>query len=334
MIRILLVDDQIIIRQGLKALLELDPDLEVVGSADNGQTAIEQVEALQPDVVLIDIRMPGMDGVTATRIITQRFAGIKVLVLSSYDDNEYLADALQAGARGYLLKDTPAQELAASIRSIHRGYAQIGPGLVEKITFGVPTSNVSLDQVSLGLTELKPLELEVLPQSNSCDLKALPELVHLAIERGVVVELFNHVNHQLKRNPTNVAALYTAGLLAHRGQGHKMLALQYFRLGFKEGIMQGLSREELLLFYQEGALLQPEEAFTWLTHVDSPWNSESGLSFLLQEAEQIFEPDSTHRRVLLALWQLRAMRALSESYASLEPMLEVLNQGFERLLKL
>ncbi len=334
MIRILLVDDQVIIRQGLKALLELAPDLQVVGSADNGQTAIEQVEALQPDVVLIDIRMPGIDGVAATRIICQRFAGTKVLVLSGYDDDEYLADALRAGARGYLLKDTPAEELAASIRSIYRGYAQIGPGLVEKIAFGVPSSN-SVDpyQISPGLTDLKPLALDVLPQSKSFDPKALPELVRLAVERGAVVELFNHVNNQLKRDPTNLGALYMAGLLAHRGQGHKMLALHYLRFGFKQGIRQGLSRECLLLFYQEGALVQPEEAFTWLTHIDGPWNSESGLSFLLQEAEKIFGQDSTHCRALLALWQIRAMRAFSDSYASLGPMLQVLNQGFDRFSK-
>jgi DNA-binding NarL/FixJ family response regulator len=334
MIRILLVDDQVIIRQGLKALLELQEDLQVVGSADNGQTAIEQVEALQPDVVLIDIQMPGMDGVTATRIICQRFAGTKVLVLSGYDDNEYLADALRAGARGYLLKDTPAEELASAIRSIHKGYAQIGPGLFEKIPFGVPALNsVDSDEVSLGLTELTPIALQVLPEAKSFDIKALPEVVRLAVERGAVVELFTHVNNQLKRDPSNLAALYLAGVLAHRGQGHKMLALNYLRLGFKEGIKQGLPQDSLLLFYQEGALLEPEEAFTWLTQLDGPWNSEEGFSFLLQEAEQMFGRDSIHCRALFALWQIGSIRALSESYACLEPMLEVLNQGFERIGK-
>lgn len=334
MIRILLVDDQVIIRQGLKALLELEPDLQVVGSADNGQTAIEQVEALQPDVVLIDILMPGMDGVTATRIISGRFAGTKVLVLSGYSDDEYLADALQAGARGYLLKDTPAEELAAAIRSIHKGYAQIGPGLFEKIPFADPASNsVAPDEVSLALTELPPLELEVLPGSKSFDIRELAEVVRLAVDRGAVVELFTYVNNQLKRDPTNLRALYLAGILAHRGQGHKMLALHYLGLGFKEGISQKLPVDDLLLFYQEGALLQPEEAFTWLTQVDGPWNSPEGLSFLLQEAKQMFGQDSTHHRALLALWQIRAMRALSDSYDSLGPMVKFLNQGFKRFGK-
>jgi CheY-like chemotaxis protein len=92
MIRVLLVDDQSIIRQGLKAL-ELEPDLQVVGGADNGQSAILQVEALQPDVVLMDIRMPVMDGIAATRSICQRFAGTKVLVLTTFDDDAYVAQA-------------------------------------------------------------------------------------------------------------------------------------------------------------------------------------------------------------------------------------------------
>lgn len=327
MIRILLVDDQVIIRQGLKALLELEADLQIVASADNGQAAIEKVEALRPDVVLIDIRMPGMDGVAATRIICQCFPETKVLVLSGYDDQAYLAEALQAGARGYLLKDTPAEELAASIRSVYRGYAQIGPGLFEKIPFN-GTGNVDLAPASPQL-----LDLEI-PQLNNFDPKALAEVVRLAVEQGSVVELFTQVNNRLKRDPTHLAALYLAGVLAHKGQGHKMLALHYLKLGFQEGIIQGLSVEELLLFYQEGVFIQPEEAFTWLTQVDSPWNSEEGLSFLLKEAEQMFGTNSTQYRTLVAVWQIRAMRVLSDSYASLAPLLEVIQQGFEQFDKL
>lgn len=90
MIRVLLVDDQVIIRQGLKSLLESKPDLEIAGDAENGQIAIEQVEALQPDVVLMDICMPVMDGVAATQLICQRFPGTKVLVLTTFDDDSRL----------------------------------------------------------------------------------------------------------------------------------------------------------------------------------------------------------------------------------------------------
>lgn len=133
-IRILVVDDQRMIREGLKVLLDPEPDLEVVGTAADGQSAIEQVAALQPDIVLIDMEMPeGMDGVATTQRICQQFEDIKVLVLSSYDNDEYITQSLDAGAKGYILKGTPAPELREAIRSIHRGYVHIGPGLFEKI---------------------------------------------------------------------------------------------------------------------------------------------------------------------------------------------------------
>jgi DNA-binding NarL/FixJ family response regulator len=122
MIRLLLVDDQELIAQGLKAMLNLESDLEVVGVANNGKTAIEQVEILKPDVVLIDIRMPVMDGREATRIICQRFPDSKVLVLSTFAEDEYIAQSIQAGAKGYLLKDMPCEELAQAIRLVYRGY--------------------------------------------------------------------------------------------------------------------------------------------------------------------------------------------------------------------
>ncbi|MEO0852061.1 MAG: response regulator [Cyanobacteria bacterium J06648_11] len=132
-IRVLLVDDQKIIRQGLQVLLEPEVDIEIVGTADSGLTAIQQVEALRPQVVLIDIVMPEIDGIAASRVIHNRFPTTKILVLSGHDDPAQLAAAMQAGAQGYLLKNTPAAELADAIRSVHRGYAQMGPGLVEKM---------------------------------------------------------------------------------------------------------------------------------------------------------------------------------------------------------
>ncbi|AFY78376.1 response regulator containing a CheY-like receiver domain and an HTH DNA-binding domain [Pleurocapsa sp. PCC 7327] len=137
MIRVLLVEDQEIVRRGLKTLLGTKPDLQIVGEADNGQSAIEQLEAWQavsqlPDVVVMDIRMPVMDGVEATRLICQQFAGTKILVLTTFNDTQYVSEALRFGAKGYLLKDTPAEELAKAIRSIHQGYTQFGPGILER----------------------------------------------------------------------------------------------------------------------------------------------------------------------------------------------------------
>ncbi|WP_432809475.1 response regulator transcription factor [Pantanalinema sp. GBBB05] len=155
-IRLLLVDDQMIIRQGLKSLLEAKPDLEVVGEAENGQQAIAQVEALQPDVVLMDVRMPIMDGVAATRRICQQFSDIKVLVLTTFDDDDYVSQAIRAGAQGYLLKDTHSDDLAAAIRAVHKGYTQMGPGLLEKAIAAppplTPTQPAHLPPELAGLT--------------------------------------------------------------------------------------------------------------------------------------------------------------------------------------
>lgn len=167
MIRLLLVDDQIIIRQGLKSLLESKPDLQVIADAENGQHALKLVESLQgtpqqPDVVLMDVRMPVMDGVAATQQIGDRFPDTKVLVLSTFDDDEYVSQAMRFGAKGYLLKDTPSEALAVAIRSVYQGYTYLGPGLFEKAL----NSNVKPIAVQPSyppkLAELSSRELEVL----------------------------------------------------------------------------------------------------------------------------------------------------------------------------
>lgn len=132
-IRILLVDDQGVVRRGLQALLKPVSELEVVGEADSGQSALTQIEQLRPDVVLMDIRMPVMDGVVATKEIRQRFPDVKVLILTTFDDEEYVSRAIHYGASGYLLKDTPVEELTQTIQAVQRGYLQLGPGLAQKL---------------------------------------------------------------------------------------------------------------------------------------------------------------------------------------------------------
>ena len=133
-IRVLIVDDQKMIREGLKALIKTENDIEIVGVAENGEHAVNQVEALSPEVVLMDMEMPGMNGMDATKLICQKFPDVKVLVLSTFDTQEYVANSLNSGAMGYLLKGTPAKELTDAIRSIHRGYAQIGPGIYRNLS--------------------------------------------------------------------------------------------------------------------------------------------------------------------------------------------------------
>ncbi len=119
MIDILLVDDQALLCEVLKTWLDVEKDLRVLGVAHNGQQAIEQVEKLQPDIVLMDIDMPQMDGLNATKIICQRFPKVKVIFLSGHDDDTYLGKSLRAGAKGYLLKNTTAEELVQKIRSVY-----------------------------------------------------------------------------------------------------------------------------------------------------------------------------------------------------------------------
>lgn len=166
-IRLLLVDDQILVRQGLKSLLEFKSDLQVVADAENGQRAIAEIEALQgtprePHVVLMDVRMPVMDGVAATRLIKERFPHIEVLVLTTFDDDEYVSQAMRFGAKGYLLKDTPSEELAMAIRAVYKGYTYLGPGLFEK-TFATPgTSEPVATPMPPELNLLSPREREVL----------------------------------------------------------------------------------------------------------------------------------------------------------------------------
>ncbi len=169
MINILLVDDQNLIRQGLKALLELEPDLKVVGEAENGQIAIDFIKILQPNVVLMDIRMPVMDGVTATQTICQQFPQVNILVLTTFDDDAYVARAIEYGAKGYLLKDTPSEEIAAAIRAVDRGYTHLAPGMMEKLISSRSASEAAWQQESRPapslpqeLADLTPRELEVL----------------------------------------------------------------------------------------------------------------------------------------------------------------------------
>jgi DNA-binding NarL/FixJ family response regulator len=221
MIRVLLVDDQQIIRQGLQSLLDAKPDLQVVGEAENGQEAISVLESLaiapdvtpQPDVVLMDIRMPVMDGVTATRLVCQQFPEIKVLVLTTFDDDEYVLQAMRFGAKGYLLKDTHSEELAQAIRSIHKGCTHMGPGLFEKvIAISAPVSPPSApvqppEIAALTLREREVLRLIVAGASN----REIAEALYIS-ERTVK----NHVTSILSRlnlRDRTQAALFASAFL-------------------------------------------------------------------------------------------------------------------------
>lgn len=159
---VLIVDDQRLMRDGLRTLLELEPDLQVVGEAHDGAAALAAFEALAPDVVLMDIRMPGMDGVQATRRICQRWSEARILILTTFDDDAYVFEGLRAGALGYLLKDVSGADLAAAIRTVAAGSALIGPSLARKV-LGRLSRQAQGPAVSDGLVEpLTEREQEIL----------------------------------------------------------------------------------------------------------------------------------------------------------------------------
>jgi hemolysin D len=148
-VRILIVDDQNFVRKMLQYSLSSVADFEIVGTANSGPEAITQIEELRPDIALVDIEMPGMNGLEITRTISEQYPQTKVLVLSIHDDEHYIRDSLQAGAKGYLLKNTPPEELAHAIRFVQLGYLQLGPGLFEKLEEypplpGTPTQDAIL----------------------------------------------------------------------------------------------------------------------------------------------------------------------------------------------
>jgi DNA-binding NarL/FixJ family response regulator len=208
MIRLLLVDDQRLICQGLAAVLNQEDDLEVVGSAENGQMAIAQVKALQPDVVLMDIRMPVMTGIEATRLLAEQFPSVKVLVLSTFDDDRDIAQSVRAGAKGYLLKDMPAPELVEAIRLVHRGYCQMAPGLMEKLVNNVSDPNDNIPQTEPeALKQLPPRERDVLRLiGQGCTNREIATQLNLA--EGTVKTYVTHILNRLALSNRSQLAIF------------------------------------------------------------------------------------------------------------------------------
>ncbi|AYY15474.1 DNA-binding response regulator [Actinobacteria bacterium YIM 96077] len=164
-IRVLLVDDQPLLRTGFRMILEAESGIAVVGESGDGEAAVSHTRALQPDVVLMDIRMPHMDGVQATRAITgsTRETPPRVLVLTTFDLDEYVVEALRAGASGFLLKDVPADQLVAAIRTVASGDSVVAPNITRRLldmfAARLPASNAPVPE---GLEHLTSREREVL----------------------------------------------------------------------------------------------------------------------------------------------------------------------------
>ena len=212
MIRVLLVDDQSIVREGLSSLLQTQADLEIVGEAENGKVAVERSLVLKPDVILMDIRMPIMDGIAAIRVLAEQAPEIKILVLTTFDDDQYVTQAMAYGAQGYLLKDTPSAELAQAIRSVNQGYTQLGPGLFSK---AITPQNTKLNLFNSQETPSIPPELAGLTNRE----KEVLQLIAIGYSnREIAAELHiaertvkNHVNSILRslnlRDRTQAAIL-------------------------------------------------------------------------------------------------------------------------------
>lgn len=147
MINVLIVDDQNITHRLIETYLEPEPEIEIIGFANNGQEAIEQVTTLQPDIVLMDVEMPRMNGLEATKVITKQFPLTKVLMLSVHDNEKHLSQALHNGAKGYLLKTTTSQELKTAIRYVNQGYFQLSLELTEKYLYKIISKNSESESI-------------------------------------------------------------------------------------------------------------------------------------------------------------------------------------------
>jgi DNA-binding NarL/FixJ family response regulator len=162
-VRVLIVDDQLIFAEGLKSILTARTrDIEVVGVARDGAEALEMVATTKPHIVLLDVRMPRMDGVETTRRMHERFPEVKILILTTFDDDEYVNYSLSYGAIGYLLKDRPPAELIASIRAVRSGILQIDPGVSRALIHDVHEASRGDGELVRNMNTLTPREREVL----------------------------------------------------------------------------------------------------------------------------------------------------------------------------
>lgn len=210
-VRVLLVDDEQLVCEGLANLLELKEGIAIVGSAENGQIAIPLVEQLSVDVVLMDVRMPVMDGIAATRHLQKTAPEVKILMLSTFNDLQYLSQALVYGAKGYLLKNTPSEDIAQAIHLVHRGHTHFSSGLIEQL---VPTIAKQNDpKIPQELSALTPRELEVLRLlSQGCSNREIAQQPFITEQTAK-----NHVSTILRRlnlRDRTQAAIFTLHLQA------------------------------------------------------------------------------------------------------------------------
>ena len=211
-IGVLVVDDQRLMRDGIASLLSLQPGIAVLGTAANGQDAVAQALALQPDVILMDVRMPVLDGVAATAQVRAALPACQVLMLTTFDDEAYVVEALRAGACGYLLKDIPAPDLAQAIQAAHKGIYQLDPAVAGKMVAGLrgpgpaPAAGASVPPPArpgdLSSREIEVLRLIAQGASNREIAEAL------VISEGTVKNHISNILGRLGLRDRTQAALY------------------------------------------------------------------------------------------------------------------------------
>jgi DNA-binding NarL/FixJ family response regulator len=202
MINLLIADDQDLFRKGLATLLNLEEDLCIVGQAQNGLEAIDLATELQPDVILMDVRMPLCNGVEATEAIHQRYPWMRILMLTTFDEDEYIWQSLQAGALGYLLKSTPSEQLAIAIRSLQQGYSQLGPTIAPKVFAQINPLLAVKSPIELSLREREVLLL-IRQGYNNREIAG-----NLNLTEGTVKNYVTHVLTKLQLRDRTQAALW------------------------------------------------------------------------------------------------------------------------------
>lgn len=191
-IRVLIAEDQEIIRKSLRIVLSLEPDIEIVGTAENGRDAVDQVNVLKPNLVLMDIHMPVMDGVEATVAIKAKWPEVKVIILTTFQDVQFVVGALNGGAEGYILKAIDPMDLAAAIRLVHRGETMITQE-VAKALFARSLGSANLKQSEYGLTER---ELQVLKYiSDGMANRSIAERMYLS--EGTIKNFISNIYSKL-----------------------------------------------------------------------------------------------------------------------------------------
>ncbi|MDI6892152.1 MAG: response regulator transcription factor [Actinomycetota bacterium] len=201
-IRVLIADDHPLVRQGLRAVFDLVKGIEIVGEAGDGKEAVEKIKQVKPDVVLLDLRMPKVDGVTVCRIVKEENPEIKVIVLTTYDSDEEIFGALEAGASGYLLKDVPPGDLVQAVRMVVRGQSLLHPSVAQRVFSGKLKSSETKPSFDLSPREMDVLRLMTKGLSNREISKAL------WISESTVKAHASRILHKLKQSDRTKAVLF------------------------------------------------------------------------------------------------------------------------------